>query len=279
MNPENRRQVERPPLGKIRALNQEETERRLAFEFIALEKHEELVDVLNRIGNEINFLRKNANVPELQFRDSDVRLISAERWEQFVKDAHIQEDNGAFWDPLTQKCYIKYDSEEYDRSRLKKVAIMYTIAHESAHKAFPDAEKYSFHLSEGLADYVARLSLERGVFPSVLTPEERNAKATYIQEMHPEDEGFELGPEDIIIEESGIGAMAYSRIPQLRLVKKLYETNPEAFSKMLTLSFSGDYQGTKQFITQTWGQDLAESLAKSDVDIKAVLPTIGKRES
>lgn len=277
MNLENWRQVERPPLGKVRDLAKEEAEKRLDFEFIALEKHKELVDALNRIGNEINFLRKNANIPELQFCDSDVRLINEEYWDQFVKDAHIQEDNNAFWDSLTEKCYIKYDSVKYDSSRLERIAMIYTIAHELSHKSFPNIGEYSFHLSEGLADFTAKLSLERGVFPSILTSEEYMSKTTYIQTMHPEIEGFKLEPEDIIIEDPETGAISYSRISQLRLVQKLHETNTEAFGKLLRLSFSGDHEGVKQLITQTWGQDFSESLIKSDIDIKSLLLTIKKR--
>ena len=137
--------------------------------------------------------------------------------------------------------------------------------------------KYSFHLNEGLTDFIAKESLERGVFPSVLTPTEHIEKTQFVQDIYEED-GFRVESEDILIIDPKIGAYLYSRIPQLRLVRKLQETHPKAFREILRLSFSGDYEGVKQHISQTWGNAFATSLTYSDIPIQSLLSMIQEKE-
>jgi hypothetical protein len=90
--------------------------------------------------------------------------------------------------------------------------------------------------------------------------------------------GFELRLEDIIISEPGVEVVAYSRIPQLRLVEKLRDSNPKAFDKLLSLTFGDDIEAVRNCVEENWGKEVAEILARRNVDVGEILPMINGPE-
>lgn len=277
MNPENWITYERPPLGELKNLNEEEAEKILAIEFISLDKYPELVDAIQNIGNGINDLRKKFNIPENAYKNSDVRLISKELWKSLVEITGKKEDDLAFWDPLTKKCYIRFDETEYEKDRLERIYTIYAMSHELAHRELPMLEKYSFLLSEGLADFVAKESMESNVLPAIYKPEEYNERKKYVENNTIKVKGFDVKEENLIvaIETGKTKVSGYTRIPEMRFVETIQSLHPNVFKKILELSFRGEVGKVENLIKKRYGKNFSEKLKQDDVDIKELINMIG----
>jgi hypothetical protein len=172
--------VPKPPLGpkpdfnEVTEADKELKSRCLDLEFTPLEDHPRLMSYFFSLSEELNSLRRKHGAPELQISTKHVRLVNKDVYGT-VRD-YMHDTKGcsnAVYDYETDTCFIEYDYEKYSTYISERVTILYAIAHELGHKSLLSGKLslYSFHLDEGLADYMAKITLE-GVFPKILTEEQ-----------------------------------------------------------------------------------------------------------
>lgn len=261
-------QVTKPALGAVPDLNTLEREQRLNAPYLPMHSSNALFSSFEKITAGINRVRSQFNAPPLKFNEDDVRLINELHWNWSV--LRIREDeniDGAFNDPLTGKIYLKYNPELED-SNESAIILQYTMAHELAHNATPKLpEQYSFHLCEGIVDWVAK----EVVFSTVLSGDDhQESRAKFIKVNAPKLDGMVLMPDEVLVSFSEKSAKGFSRIPQMRLLQKLRDANSEiVFSELMRLAFIGDIDRLKLLIGQKYPKSLTqvlESQVKSNDD-------------
>lgn len=258
-------------------LTKEESKKLLSAEFISIEKYPEIVNFFPEINKGINEFTKKFNAPKINFKPSDIRLIDKKIWRDTTKIACSREDCGAFWDPQSKKCYLRFDKEEYEGSRIERIFELYIICHELGHKAFPGLEKYSPAINEGLTDSAALMTMESHILPKIYTPEEYAERKKYIEQMSPEDSsGFRIKEEELFaaIEEKILYVARCTRIPEMRLVEKMSSAHPDEFNKIIGAYLKDDAAGSEDLMEKTYGKEIAGKLAENNFDIKEIIGMI-----
>jgi hypothetical protein len=95
-------------------------------------------------------------------------------------------------------------------------------------------------------------------------------KQAFIEEEHPEHQGFELRADDVVFIslQEGFG---YSRIPQARLVEAMHANNPEAFERMLRLCFDGKIRELPTVVAEAFGEDVVAMLRSASSDVRSII--------
>jgi len=246
----------RPPIGEVRDLNKEQAERTLAVEFVSIEERPELPEAFDCMAEHVNGLRGQVGLSELSFSYDEVRLIPSATWKDMLRISGLTQDAGGFWDPLTKKAYLNYPAEDCERSRTSRIHLAYTMAHELAHKATPNAPYYSYDLSEGLADTIAQDAIEYGG----LIQEYRGNLGKRVREEEQFEDGFKLHVSDILVEESG-QIVPYGRTAQRRLIEVMKRSKgPTTFVALLEVAMTGSADEVKEVVRANYGEALAEVL-------------------
>lgn len=279
MSSERSNYYERPPLGEapdFAKIDKENAEKLLSIEYIPVEKYPEIIRAFSDINKGMNEFRKKFNAPEMDFDASCVRFLEKDSWEKAIEIAGVEEDNGAFWDQTSGKCYINFDKEKYERSRSERIIKIYTICHELGHKALSLLDMQSPVLSEALADSAAIETMESHVLPKIYTPEEYSERKRYIEELSPDVEGFKVKKEELFTVAEGkiIHATGCARIPEMRLMEKMTSAHPDEFKKMIETYLGGDTDKFNELLRETYGEEAADRLSERNADIKEIMEMI-----
>jgi hypothetical protein len=251
------------PLGEVpdfAKLDQEQHEHIATLEHTPIDHYPQLLAAYHAVGQGINGMREKVGSPAVTFDNDAVRLLDAAQWINLQETINTPKPGGAFYDPHTGNIYVQFDEAAYTSSRFNQIFGAYIIAHESGHKGTHGIEKYSFHLSEGLADYLAQQTLESGGLASFMSPEELAYRNEYLLTHGPlKYYEYELAAKDVIVGPDG--AAQYSRILQLRLVEAIEShLRGDKFNTLLKGAFEGDVTGVKQVLQNELGKPFADSL-------------------
>lgn len=248
-----------PPLGPLidfQKIDQERADSDARLEHTSLEVYPELVASFDTITQNLNRIRTQVGAPEITLDMSVVRLMDQAQWNA-LRGGASQPDSNAFYAPLSGNVYMLFDEERYKASKVNQMFQVYTLAHELSHKATHGVEGYSFHLSEGLADFLAQESLENGGLAPIVTEEELAYRERYLKMGPVEWDGFTLEAKDLFVLPNEAGS-AYGYIPQLRLIQTMQtEMGEEQFDEFLHAAFTGNNSVIKNIITAKFGKNLA----------------------
>lgn len=255
--------LSRPPLGErpdFDKLDRMNAEKDSQLAYIHLDQIPALRTAYYLITQDLNNIRIQVGAPEIPDDTSMVRLMNYEQWNALSGNSG-KVDSSAHYDPLSGNIYQLLNVEGYISTGTERIFAAYTMAHELSHKATHGLEKYSFHLSEGLADFLAQQALENGALEPFIPKDELDYyRQSYLEAGPVIIEGFECKAEDIFVipDEQGSG---FTRIPQLRIIQALQATmHPELFNTFLQGSFTDDIRSVKWALTEQFGEELASSL-------------------
>jgi|GEM_PF-3173218 len=256
----------RPPLGpainlenNLEKIARDRAERNAELEYTSIENYQELSSSFDATIQHLNQMRAGVGVAAMEVDTSTVRLMSPDQWASLEPPTSAP-DSDAYYDSQTGTIYVRFDAALYASSRAEQMVKAYTVAHELSHKATHGLEKYSFHLNEGVADYLAQVALENGGLASFMSDEELSYRQTYLEAGPVVVGGHQLQPKDIFVE-PGVGGGAYSRIPQLRLIETMQATMPtENFNALIKGCFNGDTTSVRHVIQEQFGEPLASAL-------------------
>lgn len=118
--------------------------------------------------------------------------------------------------------------------------------------------------------------MESNILPKIYTSVEYNIRKEYIKEMSPEEKGFRIKEDELLIATEGESEVvfSYTRIPELRLVEKIQLLHPEDFKKIMELSLRGEVSAVENFISGAFGEDFSEKIKKKDANIKELIAMI-----
>jgi len=257
----NKRTQGLPPLGErpdFSKLDQDDAEHDSQLEHVPLNNFPELVTSFDTITQNINAIRTRVGAPEMPSDSSVVRLMNQDQWNNLSSTASA---SPAHYDPLSGNIYQLFDEERYSRSKIGQISTVYTMAHELSHKTTHGLEKYSFHLSEGIADFLAQLTLENGALESFIDKRDLDHyRQIYLEAGPVIIGGYEFKAKDIFVVPSENGA-GLSRIPQLRLIEAIQATmQPEHFNDFLRGAFTNDTTLVKSMLTKQFGAELTKLL-------------------
>jgi hypothetical protein len=249
-----------PPLGErpdFEKLDQANAMRDSHLEHISIDNFPELISSFDIIIQNLNKVRTRVGAPEIPNNPSVVRLMNQGQWKSLSGNSDAS-DSLAHYDPLSGNIYQLFDEEHYSSSKMGQILTAYTTAHELSHKATHGLETSSFHLSEGLADFLAQQTIEDGA----LEPFIDKSELDYCRQMYLEGgpviiDGYEFKAKDIFVipNENGSGL---SRIPQLRLIEAIRtKIHPTHFDTFLKGAFTNDTDLIKDVLTKQFGEELA----------------------
>jgi hypothetical protein len=275
----NRNYVEPAPLGPMRDLNKEEGERLLALGFEKVEPYSELAKTTALMTEELNNYRQRFGLDPIPTEDDAVRLVGEQAYDsdQFAQKAS---EGGAFFHPESRKVFVRFNSEKYGSSTFDKMYAVYAVAHELAHRAMEKAglsrvlenETPTFErLTEGLVDWLAKDILNRRVLASVTSTQNLQSRAGYIQHMCPQEDGFALREDEIIPTAPGENLVAFSYIPEIRLVEHLQSSKPELFQALLKAAFEGNREEASTLLEQTLGSQMRGKLGDLSVPTRELV--------
>jgi hypothetical protein len=262
-----------PPLDRWQILIRKEMESMLAVEYIRLEDYPQLLSAFQRISTSLNDVRTDLNLEPLTFSTSDVRLIPSE-----IFNAHHYlskyGENGAFFDPVSGVCYVRFDREVLT-SRRGEISLMYVVAHELSHKAMKGGVgEYSFHLDEGIADTTARHVMETSIYPQFLTEADYQNRESFVSGFQSSVEGFKPEPRDVILSLPNESTLGYSRIPQMRLLHQMKTLKPDVYVLILRLAFEGRHADVETLIREKFSNELADQLGDDEVNASELVENL-----
>ncbi|HEV7951887.1 MAG TPA: hypothetical protein VGO98_00735 [Candidatus Saccharimonadales bacterium] len=249
-----------PPLGRrpdFEKLDQASAIYDSRLEHLPLDNFPELISSVDIIIKNLNKIRTRVDAPEIPNNPSVVRLMDHDQWKNLSGNSDVS-NSLAHYDPLSGNIYQLFDEERYVSSRMDQIFTAYTVAHELSHKATHGLEKYSLHLSEGLADFLAQQTIEDGA----LEPFIDKSELDYYRHMYLDAgplliDGYELKAKDIFIVPNEDGS-CLTRIPQLRLIEAIQtKIRPEHFDTFLRGAFTNNTNLVKDVLTKQFGEELA----------------------
>lgn len=275
----NRNYIEKTPLGELRDPNKEESERLLALDFEKVDRYPELQTTTTIVTEELNAFREQLGLEALPTEEDAVRLVGEQAYdsEQYAQKAN---EGGAFFHHGNRKIFVRFDGAKYNGSALKKMHAIYAVAHELAHRAMEKAglsrvlenETPTFErLTEGLVDWLAKDIFNRRVLASVTSAKNMQSRAGYIQDMRPEQDGFQLREDEIIPTAPKENLFAFSYIPEIRLVEHLQASKPEVFQALLKAAFEGNRETASTLLEQAFGSEMRDKLGNLNVPTRVLL--------
>lgn len=261
----------RPPLGQFPDF--EKIDRANAIhdselEHIPLNNFPELINSVGMIIQNLNRIRAQVGAPEMPNDLSVIRLMNQDQWNSLSRSSSAG-DSLAHYDPLSGNVYQLFDEESYLSLKVGQIFTAYTTAHELSHKTTHGIEKYSFHLSEGLADFLAQQTIEDGVLDPFIDKSELDYyRQIYLEAGPVIIDGYEFKAKDIFVipNENGSGL---TRVPQLRLIEAIQtKIRPEHFDAFLRGALTNDVNLVKNILVEQLGEELAEWFndAPGDID-------------
>jgi hypothetical protein len=275
----NRDYVEPAPLGPMRDLNREESERLLALDFEKVKAYSELATTTALVTEKLNAYRQRFGLDPISTEGDAVRLVGEQAYDS-DKYAQKASEGGAFFHPGSRKVFVRFNSAKYGNSAFDKMNAIYAVAHELAHRAMEKAglsrvlenETPTFErLTEGLVDWLAKDILNRRVLASVTSAENLRSRADYIQHMRPQEGGFALREDEIIPTAPGESLFSYSYIPEIRLVEHFQNSQPELFQALLKAAFEGNREEASTLLEQALGSQMRDKLGDSTVPTRELV--------
>jgi hypothetical protein len=264
---------EKSPLGpKPNFEDAEElAERELKLPYTEIGRYPDMLRDFTVITSALNDKRRKFNLTQIDSDPSSVRLISRDI---FDSDPHLNHEGtaSAFYNPLTEVCFISFDEQEFLESRSRKLGKIYLMAHELSHKSMDEygIQQYSLNLNEGIADLLAKEVLEERILPHYLKKEDERSKQEYIEVMLPTTMGIPLASDDLILEEDAIRPAAYGRIPQMYVLRQIKTHSPKAYDLLICQAIKGRPDDARRTMEETFGDEIADAVATKDVDLKAL---------
>lgn len=275
----NRDYVEPAPLGPIRDLNKEESERLLALDFEKVEAYPELATTTALVTEELNVYRQRFGLDPIPPEDDAVRLVGEQAYDS-DRFAQKASEGDAFFHPGNRRVFLRFNSAKYENSAFDKMHAVYAVAHELAHRAMEKAglsrvlenETPTFErLTEGLVDWLAKDILNRRVLASVTSTQNLQSRAGYIQHMRPQVDDFALRENEIIPTAPGENLVAFSYIPEIRLVEHLQSSKPELFQALLKAAFEGNREEASTLLEQALGSQMRDKIGDSSVPTRELV--------
>lgn len=267
------------PLGEIRDLNKEESERLLSLNFEKVEAYPELDTTTTLVTEELNVYRQRFGLDPIPREDDAVRLVDEQAYDA---DSYAQKasEGGAFFHPGNRKIFVRFNSARYESSAFDKMYSVYVVAHELTHRAMEKAglsrmlenETPNFEgLTEGLVDWLAKDILNRRVLALVTSTQNLQSRSRYVQNVRPQEDGFDLREDEIIPTVPGENLVAFSYIPEIRLVEYLQINKPELFQALLKAAFEGNREKASTLLEQALGSQMRDKLGDLSVPIRELV--------
>lgn len=270
-----------PPVGKFPAdkferWKKEELEARLAVEYIDLTKYPQFTDALETVVANTNGLRLRNGSNEIQLNLSQVRFVDEKDWKTVWAGLGrvTQETADALVDRTSNNIFAKCDMEDFGKDPEDMLWNLYVVAHEFGHMALPELEKYSFDLSEGLTDTLAKYSLNEDAFNTILGKDsyafQSNLAEAWINELKPKTDGLPVTIEEILFIKKDGRPIGFTRIPQMRLISSLKSRlGQKTFGNLLRLAFKGNIDEISTLVKSELGSQI-ETLLNNKMGSESV---------
>lgn len=244
----------------------------LNLEYRSIEDFPELTETVDIVSDEMNKDRRKYGLPKIDYKYSDIRLISEDKFDN-TQYAKITRDESG--DDLTgyapsslEICFIRFNEKKYNTSRSESLEAKSCIIHECAHKGIDERgiANYSGNLNEGFVEKKAREIMERRIILNIfkIKDYENRKKCASFQFM---EYNNNLYSKDILIwdknkEDDGFDVKGFFRpyILEVEIVEKIKKVYPELYKDLLECCFRGDSEGAERLIENTCGKEVAELL-------------------
>lgn len=255
------------PLGALvdfDVRDQLDAEAALTFEYLPIERFPELKTMVEETVTSLDKIRQDFSLPPVIRKSDDVRLIPSETYDR-QSYFRTGNDAAAFFEPRTGICFVRFNEVEFAGSQQQKARDAYTIAHELAHSSLgiPDSGHRSMDydrgqradlIDEGIADIVSKHVL--GSVMEKLFHNDNDVIREYVSTIKPAYAGFVLRADDIFWATKGSYLLVYSRVPEMRVLEKINEINPQVFQAIMLAVFSGDRGKLFGSIRDTFGVEV-----------------------
>lgn len=275
------------PLGEMRDLNKEESDRLLALPFEKVTEYRDLQIAFDIAIEELNFLRKGLGLPEISYETDTVRLINEKAYDT---DPYAQKasEGEAFFHPKNRKAFIRFSESMFFRDAYEKMWKVYSVAHELGHsamaggglsKALSNEPGLDFiRLSEGFVDWLAKDIVNRRILKKITSETNIESRKIYIQNMKPVIEGIEIQEDDILPTAPGENLVAFSYIPEIRLIEYLKSNHLELFQSLLKAAFEGERDRASILLEKSFGAEIRDMFADGKVSTKDLLTQLAEQK-
>lgn len=256
------------PLGRIRDLNKEESDRLVELPFETLGGYEVLNSAAAAAVDMYNVRRKRFDLAPQRLERGDVRLVPASVYDAdpFLKK---HGENGALFHGLNRKCFIRFDDLEY-QDPVYRMQTVYAITHELAHAAmeregldFPfenEAKASLFRLNEGFVDREARRAINERILPALYAAIELQGRDSYVQRIKPQIDGFSLEGQDVILTAPGRRPLSFSYLSEIRLVQFMEIRWPDVHDLLLRRAYRGEREGAIEDLGRAFGEKVCDQI-------------------
>lgn len=219
----------------------------------------------------INSLRNEYGFHQMNFSDSDVRLIAPATFDEEIKPFEERRLTGYF-EPTNRICYIRFVSEA-EMSPYAVIKNMYMIIHELFHEGNDGdgIRKYSIDIDEGMVDFHAR-NMMRELIPKILSEDDFLANKCRI-EAAPQDFN------DVLMAPPRGEAILYGYVPQIHLIEAIVKSKPEVFNNLVKASLSEDVEGAEKQIADNYGENISAYLHQNTIPIDEITSLISNPKS
>ena len=237
----------------------------------------------------VNKLREQYGLSPEPINNSNIRLIEHYIYEKdlpmigtpnqtilHVKMSELGKE-GAFFDPKTRHCFIKFNENEDIVNQDKVIETSYKILHEVGHKAQEDQglQEYSFHLNEGFADLIAK-NVMQGIIPKIQSEEDyfqRRARIDFYTPIKTPN-GILYNSKEVmnILEDESL--VIYPRTSQMQIIESLEKHNPIEYKELFKSALQGDPEKAKYIIESVWGKEISQRLSEESTDLKTLVDLV-----
>lgn len=278
------RYTEPVPLGKVRDLNKEESDRLLQLPFEALDQYPLLDSVAVAATDSYRCKRQEFGLhPQIATRES-VRLISATFYDT---DPFLQKyaENGACFHAMNRTSFVRFDRREY-QDPVSRMRAVYAITHELGHAAMErgglcshveDQRNASvFKLNEGITDSEAQRIINRNILPALYSDADLRGRNAYIEKVKPQIDGVLLEASDLILTARGRNLLTFSYIPEIRLVTLIQVRWPLLHRLLLRRAYRGEQELVVGDLEKALGIKACDQLLRAQGDTVRMIEILSK---
>lgn len=266
---------------------EEEIQEMLDLEYISFDEYPELSETVDIIRDEINSIRKKLNLPNIDFQDSDFRLIPEEEYDKlkYVKKAKELRkiDLGGFYNSLIKKSFIKFNPEKYKTSRSEQLGIKDFMIHEGMHAGMDGdgIAKYSRYLNEAVVSRKSREIMEQRIILNMFKVKDYENRKEYSDMAFANE--MALYPRDIVIwdEKTSDPPVVNGYTTEVHLLEEIKNKKPDLYKGLLESCFRGDPENARNLIENTYGKEVTNLLSneiKGEISFEALLEKMEKAD-
>lgn len=252
----------KPKLGAIELLEEldrKESEEALSIEYQSIESIRELNETYSTYADQLNSIRRELGLENIDFKPEDYRLIKPEVYDTSPFLTKYGKA-GAFHDPITGVIFLRFDLEAHESADGNKAYNHYVVGHETTHKSMAGygIGKYSKDLNEGMTEVINRQIFHNTIIPRLRLGKQSHENDEYIRRYEPTVDGIKIREEDILYSDEDVDTLVYTRVRETRLIEMIKALSPECYEQLLSACFRGEDEEAREIISKYMGEEWAK---------------------